>query len=60
MTVKELIAFFEECAQLDENVMNFQIVNVGYNCYGEWDPALLTKDATVNYEDGVIRLWDWK
>lgn len=58
MTVKELIAFFAECAELDENFMDFNIMMTGHDDYGYRQHNIPVKDITTNHEDKVVRLWD--
>lgn len=58
MTIKELIETLQDMGQWEENFENFKIVMTGHDAIGARHYSIELKDLTVNYEDGVVRLWD--
>lgn len=58
MTVKEFLEYLNDLAMTDDSYLDFQIVTTGYDEWGNRKHNIPTKDATCNYDDKVIRIWD--
>ena len=58
MTIRELLTILEDYGRLDENFLDFKLVMAGHDAFGERQYDIKVKDTGVNYDDGIVRLWD--